>query len=59
MFDLQKGDKILYTKTKKTYIVINITINRVLIANDTEKIAIHEAELRKGINKKEIEIIYQ
>ena len=43
----------------KVYQVVNVTISRVLVANEREKFAIPQAQLRKQINRKEMELLYE
>lgn len=59
MYELQPGDKIRFVHSGKEYEVINVTISRVLVANEREKFSIPQAQLRKQVNKKEMELLYE
>lgn len=59
MYGLQPGDRIRFVHSGKEYQVINVTISRVLVANEREKFAIPQAQLRKQINRKEMELLYE
>lgn len=59
MYGLQQGDTIRFVRSGKEYKVINVTISRVLVGNEREKFAIPETQLRKQINRKEIELLYE
>lgn len=59
MYGLQPGDKIRFIHSGKEYEVINVTISRVLVANEREKFSIPQAQLRKQINRKEMELLYE
>lgn len=57
LFGIRKGDKIRFTRSGKEYDVINVTVSRILVANGREKFSIPETQMRKQLNKKEIEVL--
>ena len=57
LFGIRKGDKIRFTRSGKEYNVINVTVNRILVSNEREKFSIPETQMRKQLNKKEMEVL--